>query len=86
MTMRPDDAASPAQDVTALIGTLGHAELFILVYLATDLLSVRATCGVPRTMTTGAAIRGGVLDVNLLRSLAMNPVESDLLEALIAAA
>ena len=84
MTTPTDDATSPVERVTALITSLSHAELFSLVYLTTDLLSIRGEARVPREMDTGAAIRSGLIDADRLRSLATNPAEQELVEVLIA--
>lgn len=86
MTTRADDAASPVERGTALIHLLSHAELFALAYLVTDLLWVRNELGIPREVTTGEAIRSGLLDKDLLRRLATNSAEQELVEVLIAAA
>lgn len=81
-----DEAVPSPEHVTELMASLSHPELFALAYLVTDLLFVRGELGVPREMTTGEAIRSGLLDKDLLRSLTTKPAERELMEVLIAAA
>lgn len=87
---RPDVQAEETPEViermAQLLAETTYAELMATAYLAIDIMSVWIRCDQPRTLTTGAVLQSGLMDVEALLGYATNPVELALLQALIAAA